>query len=335
MQIYHYQGYFENGSPARVNRRTGEVFLSNLFFEKYTPEQQQYILLHEEGHFVLNTKSEEEADRYAAEKMLDSGYGFKRTFRAQNNSLYRTGESDQRRISLFNYLKNKDMDFGDNDNIAVLDDQLLYVQFEDYDGGFVFQNNYIGTEPEADEIEALEFVRYCDYYGFPIDLESLEEYRQAKIDSWDIFSDATKAEKAAKKAKKQAEKQAKKDQKAANKQAKFDAKMAKKDAQTQKKLATASKRTAAGEAKVIKAQAKQTLADLGIDGSFGAKMGNVLGGIGNKISGMFGGGGDDEYLGEDTTIHSTGGGNSKMIIIIVVAVIALGVGGYFLMQKKK
>ena len=135
------------------------------------------------------------------------------------------------------------MNFGDNGNAAVLDDQIFYVQFEDYDGGFVFGNNYIGTEPEADETEALEFVRYCDYYGFPINLESLAEYRQAKIDSWDIFSDATKAEKAAKKAAKQAAKQAKKDQKAANKQAKFDAKMAKKDAQTQKKLATDRKST--------------------------------------------------------------------------------------------
>jgi len=59
-------------TPARVNRATGEVFINADFFYKLPKSYQDYILLHEEGHYQLQTKSEDLADAYASERFLGS-----------------------------------------------------------------------------------------------------------------------------------------------------------------------------------------------------------------------------------------------------------------------
>lgn len=51
-------------SPAAVNRRTGELFLSPHFFD-LPHHHQAFILWHEWGHYVRNTSSELEADASA------------------------------------------------------------------------------------------------------------------------------------------------------------------------------------------------------------------------------------------------------------------------------
>lgn len=60
------------GSPAAVNRSTGELHLAPSFFA--LPEtQQRFVLWHEWGHYTLDTKSELHADKYAFAQYAHEG----------------------------------------------------------------------------------------------------------------------------------------------------------------------------------------------------------------------------------------------------------------------
>ena len=60
-------------SIARINRETGELSLNPKLWDRYTPEQKHVILLHEQGHFMLQTPSEVEANRHAISEFLQQG----------------------------------------------------------------------------------------------------------------------------------------------------------------------------------------------------------------------------------------------------------------------
>lgn len=60
-------------SIARINRETGELSLNPKLWDRYTPEQKHVILLHEQGHFMLQTPSEVEANRHAISEFLQEG----------------------------------------------------------------------------------------------------------------------------------------------------------------------------------------------------------------------------------------------------------------------
>lgn len=55
--------------PAAVYMETGDIEVNTSVWHTYTPFQQQFILLHEEGHYVLNTDDETQADRYALRRL--------------------------------------------------------------------------------------------------------------------------------------------------------------------------------------------------------------------------------------------------------------------------
>ena len=55
--------------PAAVYMDSGDIEVNLSVWDSYTPFQQQFILLHEQGHYVLNTDSEEAADRYALHQL--------------------------------------------------------------------------------------------------------------------------------------------------------------------------------------------------------------------------------------------------------------------------
>lgn len=57
--------YDLNGSPARVNRKTGIVLIAKNKWQILKPEEKKFILQHEAGHYNLNTTSEILADNYA------------------------------------------------------------------------------------------------------------------------------------------------------------------------------------------------------------------------------------------------------------------------------
>lgn len=61
------------GTPARVNHKTGHIIVSKAHFDKMDPVYKDFVLAHEEGHYVLQTLNEELADEYAARKLLEQG----------------------------------------------------------------------------------------------------------------------------------------------------------------------------------------------------------------------------------------------------------------------
>lgn len=49
-------------TPARINRKTGQIELNAKVFREYSIPMRMYMLLHEISHFYLNTRNEFEAD---------------------------------------------------------------------------------------------------------------------------------------------------------------------------------------------------------------------------------------------------------------------------------
>lgn len=249
---------FENGTPARVHRPSGTIFLPPSFFD-HTEDEQKMILMHEVGHHVLQTSNESEADKFAAEQLVDE-LGSKRTFRALNNSLFMSPSSDARRINLFNHLKVREMNMSNYD-INVLGnyspDDLL--GFYDEESGYFYKNGIVGEDfDEMCPEEATDFVNWCNYMGVECSDMTKKEYRAQK------------------------------------RQAKID----RKNAKTNKINAKADAKRTKADAKLVKANAKQTLAEQGIDASAGAKIKDALGGVANAaknvLGGIFGGGGADD-----------------------------------------
>ena len=64
-------------TPARVNRKTGELQINLPVWERLTPDEKRFVELHEEGHLVLQTRNELAADRYAFKKYAEEGRSLK------------------------------------------------------------------------------------------------------------------------------------------------------------------------------------------------------------------------------------------------------------------
>ena len=59
-------------TPARVHRGTGTVFLNSDIWPLLSKDAQDFVLAHEEGHYIDQTVSEFQADRYALNKFVGS-----------------------------------------------------------------------------------------------------------------------------------------------------------------------------------------------------------------------------------------------------------------------
>ena len=57
--------------PARINRDTGELMLNSIVFPQLPNYFQHFIKLHEYGHYLLQTKSENNANAYAIENFVN------------------------------------------------------------------------------------------------------------------------------------------------------------------------------------------------------------------------------------------------------------------------
>ncbi|MCO5232853.1 MAG: hypothetical protein LC105_05425 [Chitinophagales bacterium] len=88
-------------NPATVNRRTGEMYVSAKIWKQMTPDQRLFMMLHEEGHVILQTTNEFEADRYAFEQYIRTGRSLKHLVSALTHFLDSTNpEHIQRAQSL-------------------------------------------------------------------------------------------------------------------------------------------------------------------------------------------------------------------------------------------
>lgn len=56
-------------NPARTNVRTGEIEINTKRWNELRPETQEYVLLHEIGHYKQKTFDEVAADRYALQHL--------------------------------------------------------------------------------------------------------------------------------------------------------------------------------------------------------------------------------------------------------------------------
>jgi len=63
------------GQPeiAKVNRNTGTLYLSSDIWKGLPEDEKQFVLFHEEGHLVLKTADEYQANSYAVGKFAQAG----------------------------------------------------------------------------------------------------------------------------------------------------------------------------------------------------------------------------------------------------------------------
>jgi hypothetical protein len=58
---------------AKSMRSTGELVVNKYYFLKLKPAHQFYILAHEEGHILYNTRDEMKADQHASDRYFETG----------------------------------------------------------------------------------------------------------------------------------------------------------------------------------------------------------------------------------------------------------------------
>lgn len=62
------------GTPAKVNRRTGVMYVSAADMKPLPVNYRLFIMLHEMAHVVLQTTNEEEADSWAFKEYANRGH---------------------------------------------------------------------------------------------------------------------------------------------------------------------------------------------------------------------------------------------------------------------
>lgn len=59
-------------TPAAIDRETGTLFINPKLYFRLTKFQRNFVILHEKGHYFLNTDIEEEADAYAFDRLVNT-----------------------------------------------------------------------------------------------------------------------------------------------------------------------------------------------------------------------------------------------------------------------
>lgn len=321
MKVVKVNQEFENGTPARVHRPSGTILLAPSFFD-HTDIEQDFILGHELGHYVLQTKNEELADWYACKQLVDK-HGIKATFRALNNSLFDTNASDNRRLSLFNKLVIYDK-LKNNNNMETLQyeqvydnytDTMIDVDFSGFEdaNGFHYTNDYVCENYDAPitELEATDYVNWCRFYG---------------VDMSDADS-SKKAQRAEKKA-----------QREANRQKDIELRQ-------EKKAARNANISARADVKLSRADKNRAKAEGIKSGTWQGAGGVIKEGLskaGDFVKGIFGKGGGDEEIAVDENgnpiyadTESSGKSKTLLYVGIGIAVIAVVVVVIIVLKKKK
>lgn len=61
-------------AAAMADLKTKVIFLNTAKFPKLDPIQREFVIFHEHGHLVLNTREEVEADLFAFQQLMAFGY---------------------------------------------------------------------------------------------------------------------------------------------------------------------------------------------------------------------------------------------------------------------
>ncbi len=149
--------YVDNlgSTPAMVNHRTGELLINTPVFNKLNPDTQDFVMYHEEGHLVLNTKDEYLADQYALAKYISTGHplsssimAMTRGFSFKNHDHVRRLKAHMKRVYSYDYNINKNM----KANPAKLNNYFAYDGYSSVDGdpmGPPTLEQSMGGDPQA------------------------------------------------------------------------------------------------------------------------------------------------------------------------------------------
>jgi hypothetical protein len=74
---------------AKSSPRTKELVINMHYWPRLKKEHQFFVLAHEEGHVVLKTRDEMEADDWAAKKYFEAGYKLSESVKALSEHLDR------------------------------------------------------------------------------------------------------------------------------------------------------------------------------------------------------------------------------------------------------
>lgn len=102
------------GTPARVNRDTGTVYISSWHFKQMNPVQRRFVLYHELAHYLFKTKNEQMADEYAFMRMIKEGYNINDIVYTVKSLLNNTKAHYGRKINIINNARVYDYVFNHN-----------------------------------------------------------------------------------------------------------------------------------------------------------------------------------------------------------------------------
>lgn len=63
-----------SGTPAAIDRREGIIYINPTLFNQLTYFEKRFVILHEEGHYYLNTSDEVAADAYAFDRLAGTEF---------------------------------------------------------------------------------------------------------------------------------------------------------------------------------------------------------------------------------------------------------------------
>ena len=86
------------GTPARVDHYTGEMFLSQKALKGMPADYIYIVMLHEEGHIVIPTRDEDEADAYSFKRYTELGFNIEDTVKALKALLNNNNPAHHHRI---------------------------------------------------------------------------------------------------------------------------------------------------------------------------------------------------------------------------------------------
>ncbi len=105
------------GTPARTNRKTGNIYVSMWHFNQLDEIYQKFIVYHEMAHFLFQTKDEEFCDEFAMNKMLREGYKLKDILHSVTRTLSNTKAHYGRKYNILQHLRIYDYLENNNTNV--------------------------------------------------------------------------------------------------------------------------------------------------------------------------------------------------------------------------
>ncbi len=107
------------GTPARTNRKTGVIYISEWHFKRMKNEVfKKFVIYHEMAHFLFKTKNEQMCDEFATQVLLRQGVRMKKILHAITDTLSGSQSHYGRKVNILNLLRIKD--YLDNNNVKVL-----------------------------------------------------------------------------------------------------------------------------------------------------------------------------------------------------------------------